>query len=105
MLSRLSYKKYTPKRVLDAGCGAAHALDLLRGQYPEMHYTGVDHSPTLLAIAQERHSSQPSLWQRLRRQPQLPLNYVQTDLSETLLLPESQNFNRSKLALLSHTEP
>src|SRR5690625_7305848 len=97
MLSRLSYKKYTPKRVLDAGCGAAHAVDLLRGQYPEMDYTGVDHSPTLLAIAQERHSSQPSLCQRLRRQPQLPVNFVQADSAESPRTPPSRDESRSNL--------
>lgn len=105
MLSRLSYIKYKPKHVLDAGCGAAHAVDLLRGQYPEMIYTGVDHSSKLLNIAKERHTQQPSLWQRLRRQPQLPLDFVQADLAKTLLPPESQDFIWSNLALHWHPEP
>lgn len=105
MLSRLSYIKYTPKRVLDAGCGAGHGIEMLRGQYPEMQYTGVDHSPVLLETAHERHGSQPSLWQRLRRQPQLPLKFVQTDMAKTLLPPESQDFIWSNLALHWHPEP
>lgn len=105
MLSRLNYIKYRPKRILDAGCGAAHALDLLRGQYPDMIYTGVDHNAKLLHIAQERHGQQPSLWQRLRRQPSLPLHFVQADLAHTNLPPESQDFIWSNLALHWHPEP
>src|SRR5690625_620469 len=105
MLSRLNYIKYQPQRVLDAGCGAGHAIDTLRAQYPEMQYTGVDHSPVLLNIAKKRFDARPSLWQRLRRQPHLPLQFVQSDLAETNLEAESQDFVWSNLALHWHPKP
>src|SRR5690625_1133764 len=105
MLSRLSYILYQPKRIHDAGCGSGHAIDMLRGQYPEMHYTGVDHSALLLDIAKKRHDSAPNLWQRLRKQPQLPLDFIQADLAHTELPPESQDFIWSNLALHWHPNP
>lgn len=105
MLSRLNYIRYQPTRILDAGCGAGHAIDTLQAQYPEMQYTGLDHSPNLLAVARQRHATQPSLWQRLRKQPALPLQFVQADLAKSLLPPESQDFIWSNLALHWHPRP
>lgn len=105
MLSRLDYIRYRPTRILDAGCGAGHAIDTLQAQYPEMQYTGLDHSPILLEVARQRHTTQPSLWQRLRKQPALPLQFVQADLAKSLLPPESQDFVWSNLALHWHPQP
>src|SRR3546814_19344183 len=42
MLTRLSYIRISPKTVLDAGCGAGHAIEPLRSRYPELDYTGLD---------------------------------------------------------------
>jgi len=105
MLSRLSYIRYQPLRVLDAGCGAGHAIDTLRAQYPEMQYTGLDHSSRLLEEAKQRHTTRPGLWQRLRKKSEPPLAFVQADLAKTLLPPESQDFIWSNLALHWHPHP
>ena len=43
------------KRVLDVGCGFGDLYDFLSAEKIDVHYTGCDISPDLLAIARERH--------------------------------------------------
>ncbi len=63
MFERLEYVRLSPKRVLDAGCGAGRGLGLLRGRYPKADLLGVD-----FAHAAARSASRSeSLAARLRR--------------------------------------
>lgn len=105
MLSRLAYITLQPKNVLDAGCGAGHAIDPLRSRYIDMDYVGVDSSPALLAVAEERYGHTPSLWQRLRKKDHKSLNLVQADLAKTNLAPTSFDLIWSNLALHWHPNP
>src|SRR5690606_41711677 len=59
MLQRLSYIRIAPTTVLDAGCGAGHALEPLRARYPEISYTCLDNRPTLLHVAPETDLAKP----------------------------------------------
>ena len=105
MLHRLSYIRVNAGKLLDAGCGAAHAIEPLRVRYPEMDYTGLDSSPALLDIARQRYQSRPGLWQRLRNKPMLPVNFVQADLADSGLPPESYDLVWSNMALHWHPAP
>lgn len=105
MLSRLSYIRIDAQHVLDAGCGSGHGHDPLRSRYPDMNYTGVDHSPALLQVAEERYGKKPSLWDRLRNRPQTPATFVQADMADTGLQAESQNLIWSNMALHWHPDP
>jgi malonyl-CoA O-methyltransferase len=105
MLQRLSYIRVSPITVMDAGCGAGHALEPLRARYPDMDYTGLDACETLLNVASERYISKPSLWQKLRNKPTRPARFLQADLASTGLPPESLDLVWSNMALHWHPEP
>ncbi|MYN13000.1 methyltransferase domain-containing protein [Pusillimonas sp. TS35] len=105
MLQRLSIIRITPQAVLDAGCGAGHAIEPLRARYPAMHYTGLDACEALLDVARERYATKPSLWQKLRNKPTPPVAFVCGDLGEPVLAPESQDLVWSNMALHWHPEP
>lgn len=105
MLSRLAYITLQPDQVLDAGCGAAHALDPLRSRYIDMDYIGLDSSPALLAVAKERYGNTPSLWQRLTKKTSKSPLFVKADLAQTSLPPASFDLIWSNLALHWHPNP
>lgn len=105
MLQRLSYIRVTPTTVMDAGCGAGHALEPLRARYPDMDYTGQDACGPLLDAARERYIAKPSLWQKLRNKPTRPVRFLQTDMASTGLDPESLDLVWSNMALHWHPEP
>lgn len=105
MLQRLSYIRIKPEGVLDAGCGAGHALEPLRGRYPEMDYTGLDNCAPLLHAARQRYSAKPGFWHKLRNKPTTPAEFIQADLAETGLAPESLDLVWSNMALHWHPEP
>ena len=105
MLHRLGYIRVSPGRLLDAGCGAGHAVEPLRVQYPDMEYTGVDCSPALLAVARKRFQARPGLWQRLRNKPMLPVEFMEGDLAALPLPPESQDLLWSNMSLHWHPAP
>ncbi len=105
MLSRLALIRLQPTHILDAGCGASHALEPLRSRYPDMQYIGLDRSARLLAAARERYQAKPSLWQRLRNQPTPSASWVQADLAQSGLPAESQELVWSNMALHWHPEP
>src|SRR5690625_7223057 len=87
MLSRLDYIRYRPTRILDAGCGAGHAIDTLQDQYPEMQYTGLDHSPIMLDVARPRHTNHHSILHRLLNKPSLPYTFDKTHLDKRTISP------------------
>lgn len=105
MLQRLGYIRIQPHTVLDAGCGNAHALEPLRAQYPDLDYIGLDACASVLDTARQRHAARPGLWQRLRSRPTPPLSFVEGDLSQTGLLPESVDLVWSNMALHWHPAP
>jgi len=105
MLQRLSYIRLQPKQVLDAGCGAGHALEPLRGRYADIHYTGVDSCAALLKTAHKRYARQPSLWQKLRNKPTGKLNLIHADMAQPVLPPHSQDLIWSNMALHWHPNP
>ncbi|HUH39660.1 MAG TPA: methyltransferase domain-containing protein, partial [Castellaniella sp.] len=105
MLQRLSYIRIQPKDILDAGCGAAHALDPLRARYPDQHYIGLDNCATLLQAAQGRYATKPGFWHKLRNKPTPMPRFVQTDLAQTGLPDEGLDLIWSNLALHWHAEP
>jgi malonyl-CoA O-methyltransferase len=105
MLGRLAYIRFQPKDILDAGCGAAHALDPLRARYPNLSYTGLDACGRLLDIARDRYATRPGFWHKLRNKPTPAPRFVQADLAETGLDDQSQDLVWSNLALHWHPEP
>jgi len=105
MLQRLSYIRIQPKDILDAGCGAAHALDPLRARYPDQRYTGLDACGPLLDTARSRYAAKPGFWHKLRNKPTPTPGFVQADLAETGLPDESLDLVWSNLALHWHPEP
>ena len=105
MLHRLGYIRVNPGKLLDAGCGAAHAIEPLRVRYPDMDYTGQDISPALLAVARQRYQAKPGLWQRLRNKPMRPVDFIEADLADTGLPGESLDLVWSNMALHWHPDP
>ncbi len=105
MLQRLSIVRKIPGTVLDAGCGAGHALEPLQAQYPAIAYQGLDNCAALLEAARERHLARPGLWHRLRNKPMRPVEFIQADLAESGLAPESLELVWSNMALHWHPEP
>lgn len=107
MLGRLQYIRLQPGAVLDAGCGAGDNLPLLRERYPEASYLGLDISSTLLAHARARHhaggvASWLGKW--IGRNQNAP-RFLQADLAETGLPPESLDLVWSNLAMHWHPAP
>ena len=105
MLRRLSYIHIAPHDILDAGCGAAHALDPLRARYPDQRYIGQDACAALLDTARERYAARPGFWHRLRNKPTPAAEFQQADLADTGLADESLDLVWSNLALHWHPEP
>ncbi len=105
MLRRLSYIRMAPKSVLDAGCGAGHAIEPLRARYPEMDYTGLDASAALLDVARRRYAGKPGLWHRLRNKPTRAIRFVEADLACSGLPDESLDLVWSNMALHWHPRP
>lgn len=105
MLQRLGHIRINPTAVLDAGCGAGHALEPLRARYPHMEYTGLDACEPLLKVARQRYQTKPGLWDRLRNKPGKPVSFIQADMADSSLDPESQDLVWSNMALHWHPEP
>jgi len=106
MLQRLSYIRIAPAALLDAGCGAAHGLPLLRTRFPTAHYTGLDACEPLLHVARQRHGARRSVWQTwIQRAPKGENRFILADLADTTLAPESLDLVWSNLALHWHPAP
>ncbi|NYT82306.1 methyltransferase domain-containing protein [Alcaligenaceae bacterium] len=105
MLQRLSYIRIKPIKVLDAGCGAGHALEPLRAQYPDMDYSGQDACKTLLNVARDRYVAKPGFWQKLRNKPTPPVQFLESDMADSGQPSESMDLVWSNMALHWHPEP
>lgn len=107
MLGRLQYIRLQPAQMLDAGCGAGDNLPLLRERYPQAAYIGLDACEPLLAHARRRYApSGVGAWLgRLTRSNKPETRYVQADLADSGLPPESLDLVWSNLALHWHPAP
>jgi len=107
MLGRLQYIRLQPAQMLDAGCGAGDNLPLLRERYPQASYTGLDSCAPLLAHARQHHTpSGMGAWLgRLARSGKPQTRFVQADLADTGMPPESLDLVWSNLALHWHPAP
>jgi malonyl-CoA O-methyltransferase len=107
MLGRLQYIRIHPQAMLDAGCGAGDNLALLRERYPEAAYTGLDNCGPLLDLARKRHAPGGlSAWiGKLARRGPSAAAFVQADLADTGLAPESLELVWSNLAMHWHRAP
>ncbi len=105
MLQRLSYIRISPNTLIDAGCGAGHAIEPLRARYPTASYVGVDNCQPLLDVAKARHAGKKGLWNRLRNKPTPNTDFVLADMAESTLPPESTDLIWSNMALHWHARP
>lgn len=105
LLQRLSYIRLQPTGILDAGCGAGHALEPLRSRYTQANYTGLDACSHLLEVATERHTTRPGLWQKLRNKQAPTPQFVLGDLANSGLPPASVELIWSNMALHWHPAP
>lgn len=107
MLGRLQYIRLQPAVMLDAGCAAGNRLALLRERYPAADYIGLDACAPLLELARQRHTPQGlGRWLgKLSRRKTPATRFVQADLADTRLEPESLELVWSNLALHWHPQP
>lgn len=111
MLDRLRYIRAQPALLLDAGCGAAASLPLLQERYPAAAYIGLDSCGPLLEIARQRHAPRRGGLLGLAAQlvgrgdKAAAPRFVQADLADTGLPPESLDLVWSNLALHWHPRP
>jgi ubiquinone/menaquinone biosynthesis C-methylase UbiE len=70
-----------------------------------MNYTGLDACGALLSVARERYVAKPGFWQKLRNKPTTPVAFVEADMAQPLLAPESLDMVWSNMALHWHPEP
>ena len=109
MDERLRLVRLEPAQLLDAGCGAGAQFPLLHARYPNAHLIGQDLNAGLLKLAQQyAHNIYPHGWRewvaRLRGRPPAT-SWIQQDLAQTGLEPESLDLVWSNLALHWHPAP
>lgn len=109
MDERLRLVRLEPAQLLDAGCGAGAQIPLLHARYPNAHFIGQDHNAGLLKRAQQcAHNTYPHGWRswirRLRGYPPAT-SWIEQDLAQTGLEPESLDLVWSNLALHWHPAP
>lgn len=105
MLARLSYIRIAPKDILDAGCGAGHAIEPLRSRYPELNYIGLDSCHALIDAARQRYDTKPGLWQRLRNKPTPAVQLICADLADSGLPDDQLDLTWSNMVLHWHPQP
>ncbi len=89
LLERLDLIRFTPARILDAGCGTGACLPGLRERYPKARLTALDIAPGMLRVARGREGR----WQRFRR----PTGYVCGDVERLPLRDASMDLIFSNL--------
>lgn len=47
-------QKYTFQELLDVGCGTGPLIELLLKEFPDRNYTGIDLTPRMIEVAQEK---------------------------------------------------
>lgn len=105
MMERLRYIRIEPGVVLDAGCGDGARMAKLSARFPEAEYVGLDFCAPFLAQAQARvPTGLGDRWRRWRGQSPRT-RFVQADLAQTGIDPESLGMVWSNLALHWHPQP
>lgn len=109
MDERLRLVRIEPGHILDSGCGAGAQIALLHKRYPDARYIGLDHNPSLLQRARRQARSVfPQSWRewlgQLRGQAPMA-SWIESDLTQTTLAPESVDLVWSNLALHWHPAP
>ncbi|MFA4914527.1 MAG: methyltransferase domain-containing protein [Burkholderiaceae bacterium] len=107
MMGRLNYIRVAPATLLDAGCGAGANLPLLHEKYPQAAYTGLDHVGALLAQARKQHGTGPmrALLGKMTGKSVPAPRFIEADLAQTGLDPESMDLVWSNMALHWHPRP
>lgn len=109
MDERMRLVRINPTQILDSGCGAGAQSSLLHTRYPKSRYIGLDHNAGLLKLAKQRSGDVfPHGWRtwlsRFRGEPTLA-SWIESDLAQTNLAPESIDLVWSNLALHWHPAP
>lgn len=109
MDERLRLVRIEPGQILDSGCGAGAQIALLHKRYPNARYIGQDHNADLLKMARKRARTElPQGWRewlgQLRGQAPVA-SWIEGDLTQTALAPESVDLVWSNLALHWHPAP
>lgn len=109
MDERLRLVRLQPSRILDAGCGAGQQFALLHQRYPEAIYIGQDINPDLLRVAKKCAQAQlpggMRQWINRISGKASSLEWLEKDLAQTGLAPESLQLVWSNLALHWHPAP
>jgi len=107
MHERLMLVKITPRRVLDAGCGAGADLGLLQKDYPAAQILGLDAAEAMLSEAKTPASALKSLNAMLSRllPAKAGVDLLCGDFGNLPLGPNSVDLVWSNLALHWHPQP
>lgn len=109
MDERLRLVRIEPGQILDSGCGAGAQIALLHQRYPNARYIGQDHNTRLLMLARKHANTVlPHGWREWMNQlrGQAPVaSWIESDLTQTALAPESVDLVWSNLALHWHPAP
>jgi len=98
MFERLSYIKYVPERILDAGSGTGFGSRKLAEHYPQSQLLAVDIALGMLQQAQSQ-DNQASGWRRYWPFREKQVKYVNTDIEQLPFVDESFGMVWSNLAL------
>jgi malonyl-CoA O-methyltransferase len=107
MHERLELVNISPRRVLDAGCGAGADLATLQKDYPAAHIIGIDAAPAMLEAARTPASALKSLNSLLHRllPAKAGVDLLCADFGVLPLGPNSVDLVWSNLALHWHPQP
>jgi malonyl-CoA O-methyltransferase len=106
LAERLGLFKFSPPRILDAGCGTGHGLSLLRTAYPEAELIALDLALPMLEITRNKNkeNNQSANWlgrlrQRLTPHASRLTQHVCADMEHLPLKTSSLPMLWSSLAL------
>jgi len=100
LMERLQYIRLSPRRVVDAGCGAAAMRKALLQRYPQADWLGVDLSPAMLA-----HAAPADFVSRLLPWRRSPASLLCAEASALPLADGCADLVLSNLMLHWHPQP
>lgn len=88
ILSCISYvrERESQLRLLEIGCGNGYLLKELRNQFCDIQLTGIDYSPDMIALAQQRRIENCEVYQGDVRSPDLEPSRFDVVVSERCLI-------------------